>query len=199
MSITIAEFLVLSEQENLYNKRYFEDFCRKHDIRTREGETRFCAIFPEEGYVIKIPRMMSNVMDYCQKEIENYELAKSYCVERVLLPIEFVHENAVGCKLYKQPICTTSVSSLSCKEVDRLIRKTKNLDKSLIVEKINCGIFWSKLDKLWLSRVLQLYGKNFCKSFEKWTHKAKVNDLHDSNVGFLNGKPVILDYAGYHF
>ena len=68
--------------------------------------------------------------------------------------------------------------------------RSKALQKS-----INNLYDWT--DREWYARVLQLYGKKFLKSFEKFSQEVRLNDLHDGNIGWRNGKPIILDYAGY--
>ena len=53
------------------------------------------------------------------------------------------------------------------------------------------------MDDTWYARVLQLYGKKFLASFEQFSNEVQLNDLHNGNIGWRNGRPIILDYAGY--
>lgn len=53
------------------------------------------------------------------------------------------------------------------------------------------------LDKTWVAMVISLYGKKTCKSLCNFIISHKINDLHDANVGYKNGRPVILDFSGY--
>ena len=53
------------------------------------------------------------------------------------------------------------------------------------------------LDNTWVAMAISLYGKKTCKSLCEFIIKHKINDLHDANVGYKNGRPVILDFSGY--
>ena len=53
-------------------------------------------------------------------------------------------------------------------------------------------------DDLWTARAYQIYGKKFMKKFAELTNTYGINDLHQGNTGYLNNRPVLLDFAGYH-
>lgn len=162
------------------------------------GETRWCIISKDWDFVLKIPRLENVSQDYCEIEVKNFERAKAYRVEKLLLPTEFLTENPHGVKIYKQARYDSAAADLDwdterdmCKELRRVVN-LKIMNK--IVNNIYDG---HRIKDVWLYRVYQLYGKNFLRSFEQWTHDCQVNDLHGGNVGYLHGKPIILDYAGY--
>ena len=137
-------------------------------------------------------------VNYCDIEAHNYEIAKKYRVEKVLLPLEFLTETKVGCLFYVQPMYTCAQCEM--KRADALIleKRLGVLVRKPIVDKVRKGCVDRGISRTWTARMVQLYGKKFARSFEAWTKECKVNDLHSSNVGWLNGKPIILDYAGYH-
>lgn len=172
-------------------------------FESASGESRYAVWTKNWDFVIKIPRYGYAEEDYCALEVHNYERAKVYGVERICLPIEKYFETSSGISLYKQTRYSFSTSDAFSREK----RYQKYLNKRNSPVALNgsmayrvqreCYEGW-RIDERWIGRVLQLYGKKFCRSLEKWTHENKINDLHNSNTGWLNNKPILLDYAGYH-
>ena len=163
------------------------------------GETRYAVIFKHDNFVLKIPRYGNCAEDYCQAEIRAYESAKKFRVERVLLPIELYHTTTTGIAIYKQPKYSFSTSDGDYnRNYDSYLNRRNIPQHRPIVRKItNECCDGGRISRRWMARVLQLYGKKFCRSFEAWTNENQINDLHNSNTGWLNNKPIILDYAGY--
>lgn len=50
----------------------------------------------------------------------------------------------------------------------------------------------------WVKMGILLYGYKKMRALEKFTSKHRINDLHLGNLGYLNKKPIILDFCGYH-
>lgn len=178
-----------------------DEFANNHrrHIVISSGETRYAIIFKRDDFVLKIPRYGNCQEDYCQAEIRAYESAKKFHVERVLLPIELYHTTTTGISIYKQPkySFSTSDGTYNCNYSAYLSNRNTPEHKP-IIHKITRECYdGRRISKQWMARVLQLYGKKFCRSFEAWTMENNVNDLHNSNTGWLDNKPIILDYAGY--
>ena len=163
------------------------------------GETRYAVIFKHDNFVLKIPRYGNCAEDYCQAEIRAYESAKKFRVERILLPIELYHTTSTGIAIYKQPKYSFSTSDGDYNlNYDTYLSRRNIPNHTSIVRKITNECYdGGRISRRWMARVLQLYGKKFCRSFEAWTNENQINDLHNSNTGWLNNKPIILDYAGY--
>lgn len=161
------------------------------------GETRWCFWFDDCDMVIKIPRFdHGRDFDYCQRELHNYEKARIYRVERILLPIEYIGEYG-AVRVYLQPRFTYSHDDMSAGKHNTLRKKLNNIPNRSKALTSSLNNLYSWVDREWYARVLQLYGKKFLASFEKFSIEAKLNDLHDGNIGWRNGRPIILDYAGY--
>ena len=173
--------------------------CHSRDIAISSGETRYAVVFKHNNFVLKIPRYGYCNEDYCQAEIRAYESAKAYRVECILLPIELYYTTTTGISVYKQPKYSFSTSDGEYNlGYNKYLSRRNTPTHSPILTKIadECRDGY-RISNLWMARVLQLYGKKFCRSFETWTIENNVNDLHNSNTGWLNNKPIILDYAGY--
>jgi len=171
----------------------------RRDIIITSGETRYAVIFKYNNFVLKIPRYEYCKEDYCQAEIRAYESAKKFRVERILLPIELYYTTTTGISIYKQPKYSFSTSDGEYNlGYDGYLNHRNIPTRCPIVRKITdeCRD-GDRISRRWMARVLQLYGKKFCRSFEAWTMENNVNDLHNSNTGWLDNKPIILDYAGY--
>ena len=161
------------------------------------GETRWCFWFDDCDMVIKIPRFDNGRdFDYCQRELHNYEKARIYRVERILLPIDYIGEYG-AVRVYLQPRFTYSHDDMSDGKHNTLRKKLNNIPNRSKVLARSLNNLYSWVDREWYARVLQLYGKKFLASFEKFSRDARLNDLHDGNIGWRNGRPIILDYAGY--
>lgn len=171
----------------------------RREVSISSGETRYAVIFKHADFVLKIPRYGYCTEDYCQAEIHAYESAKKFHVERILLPIELYHTTSTGIAIYKQPKYSFSTSEGEYNRCynDYLNRRNTPYHKSIIHKVTNECYDGCRISRQWMARVLQLYGKKFCRSFEAWTMENHVNDLHNSNTGWLDNKPIILDYAGY--
>ena len=190
-----------ADDDEIGNRLYeFADNHRR-DIIISFGETRYAVVFKRDNFVLKMPRYgYENCKeDYCQAEIRAYESAKKFRVERILLPIELYHTTTTGIAIYKQPKYSFSTGD---GEYNRcydsyLNRRNTPYHKPIIRKVTNECYDGCRISRQWMARVLQLYGKKFCRSFEAWTMENNVNDLHNSNTGWLDNKPIILDYAGY--
>lgn len=164
------------------------------------GESRFAVWHKDWDFVLKIPRYGYATIDFCQREVDNYREAFAYGVERICLPIEHVYTTPSGIRIYKQKrydFCTSD--GLDSKINYRHYLRKRNVPRD---EKITAVVIGGchqgyRINAYWIARMVQLYGKKFAKSFEQWTRDCRINDLHDFNTGWLDNKPILLDYAGF--
>ena len=164
------------------------------DLKFHTGATRCCFTCSDWNYVIKFDLYKKGT--YCQTELRNYERAKFYRVEQVLLPVERHAILDNGIEIYFQTPYTSSYSNCS-KDVARELEKAKDAMNRKLFNRMCASMNYDIADR-WVARVVQLYGKKFLKSFQEWRKECEVNDLHRGNIGFLGNRPIILDYAGYH-
>jgi len=173
----------------------FGKFAAEQGWKSASGATKFCYIIPDADFVIKFCRNNKRHNE-CEQEAKAYQSGKKYGIERVLLETRFVYESPNGTRFFMQPKISESHNRISRKTRQKAIRINKTV-RPKMCEKIRCGMYYDGLDRNWLSMVISLYGKRFCRSLEQWSKENRVNDLHNANIGYVKGKPVILDYSGY--
>lgn len=168
-------------------------------LNTGCGATRFVCWDNDWGTVLKINLSAEYNNDYCAFEASNYEEARAMGIEAILLPTTRIAEIGNGDFIYTQPRFTCELAALSRDERNRLEKLSKKVTAGKIYGRSLSHCYdGRRIHYLWYARAYQLYGKKFMKRFEEWTNQFKVGDLHNHNVGFLNGKPILLDYAGYY-
>ena len=175
---------------------YLEECADALGCDFNNGASRFAFIFHEEEIVFKFPFYYRTKIDYCEIELDHYEEAKQYGIEKILLPIYYMGITAEGIPVYLQPMFTKAECDLHYYERDEIDNKI-NVPKSF-VDKVRRNCRDSFTPRTWTGRAIQIYGKKFMRKFERWTIECDVNDLHGGNVGYLNKQPVIIDYAGYY-
>jgi len=165
------------------------------------GSTKLVIIMDDENYVIKIPfhgeykdyyvgaPTSEDYWDYCQAEEERYENAPIVIKSR-LAKTELIYETKNGIRLYSQPKCS-------------IANNTHCTTKSQKTAKFFYD-WWGRGTHLpinhvdWLNTYIDYYGLDSLKAFFKALIKEDWDDdLRDVNIGFLNGRPVLVDYSSF--
>ena len=198
---TIEEIIELLNQQ-FCGEIFYDDiseFAHKYHLRFDAGETRYCIFDPKWDRVLKIPRFENVSDDYSALEVQNYEYAKKIGVDKILLPTGYLTTLRNGCPIYWQTKFTCSHSGLNFHEERNLNNRWNKYYRSPVYLKVKKAMPQDRCYRdEWLFRAYQLYGKQFFKKLCKFFEDNYIDDLHANNVGWLNGKPIILDYAGYH-
>lgn len=196
--MTIKEFIHEMEYAtcDITDCSEFIRFCGRLDVECAYGASRMCAIFPKEQKVLKIVRN-DVCRDYCEMEADYYRKAKELGIAEMLLPIELFAVIGDNIRVYVQPMFSYSVENLPYKVQRSLMEKYGKATHSKVYRKICQGFFSDCPSSVWLGAAITLYGKKSLRLLEKWTKENRINDLHSGNCGFLNGKPILLDYGGY--
>lgn len=172
-----------------------EKFAYSGEYVVSWGATRVCIFKSSWDFVLKMEKD-NRQTDYCALEAYHYDMAKKYNVQRILLPIEKIASFENGIKVYRQTKYSTGWcdrehrDKVMFKKAFVSMQNSKQFHK--IMESVNDQIAYE-----WVARTIQLYGKKFMFSFEQWLNEYEINDLHIGNIGMLNSRPILLDYAGY--
>lgn len=171
------------------------------------GATK-CVIIPENtDYVIKIPFTGTvddwydkdeyhefeygedddRPWDYCMNEVLRYQRAKEAGMEGF-----FAETRLIGYKdgfpIYVQEKCVCARADKKRDSKYSLEEKNKTLDLTS----------YSGIDVIWLTDVRMMYGDEVCKEFVDYVDENEWNDdLRASNLGYKDGRPVVIDYSSY--
>lgn len=156
----------------------------------RFGATRGCFI-PEEynpSFIFKFD-LADLWEEYCENEREIYQKAKAQGLEKCFAKIQ-KFDKIYNTWLYK------------CEYVDKLEENApfkplseEELNKLLTIESSHQG--GRRPPSSWASRFIEYHGADTYDKFLTFINAHGVNDLHTSNIGYIKGRPVVLDYAGF--
>jgi hypothetical protein len=187
--------------ENGILESEFEEWVNDHfpELHYSFGATRFVIWDDSWRSVLKMNLSAEyDEVDYCQLEVSNYQEACEMGIEKILLETRKLADIGNGDGIYIQTRYDSDYSRLSASQKQKLERMTRKIVQCVIFERSkNLCYDNHRISDLWYARAYQMYGKQFMKRFEEWTVRFKIGDLHRHNVGFLNGQPILLDYAGY--
>ena len=133
--------------------------------------------------------------DYCRTEEVMYQRAVAAGVEKYLLETKKIGE-INGYPIYVQEkcvsFCKSSVKTPTNKEK---VASRNNLEDNNIYAEVLSSVFcfYCYLDII--------NGEDTYESFGRFNNFAEeyLSDIHNGNIGFnICGKPVILDYSGFH-
>lgn len=140
-------------------------------------------------WVVKIP-FSEMQEDYCALEEKYYKEAVAHCVQEAFAETfcigDYILEDS-KCKIYLMVRADTDeeeiMSYSSSSSYDSDSSTSSYYDSCINEEVVNCLCNFFSCE--FIDRVI-----GFCEEF-------LINDVHDSNVGFCNGRPLIIDYSGY--
>lgn len=174
---------------------------RKHgynDIKVADGASKICLIFPNTSFVVK---WSTYGYEEAMREVEVYQKAIDAHLEKFFPKTAFlVKLNDVNFVVQEKIDVTVNGLDFRTRQHFQKISKTA-LDK--IVYKMErqfkraARYCQRDLDPVWAKMALVLYGKRTCKALCDFIIENKINDLHESNIGYKNNRPIILDFSGY--
>lgn len=202
----------LTDEKN-FTSFYIEDFIDSIDPQIVPdydfvyGSTKLVIIPKDRDYVVKIPFNDNEKAlvyypdtdqendrygwDYCEVEQEIYQIAKEHNFEQFFLPIESLTDGYSPYPVYIQ------------KKVEVLDETDRSQERYSSVEsKKRVKVFrkLTKIDINWKAALLDALGSlSKLREFFHFLEKYGISDdLYNFNVGYCDGKPVILDYGGYN-
>lgn len=164
------------------------------------GASKLVLIFPE--FVIKIPfrynwddeliganSQNGECWDYCAVELEQYEFAEQNGFAEFFAAVEYLG------KVNGHPIYFQELADIYCmRGSDSTEAEVEEFEES--DESNQCG--WLDLDSYWRCDVLKYYGKEKYKAFINYIADTNIEDLHSGNIGYINSRPVLIDFSGWN-
>lgn len=187
--------------------------CYKKEFTYDNGASKGVLIFKNLDFVIKIPFIgtfeideereydgeslqeffgaegRDSCWDYCSVEKERYQYAEIDGVEMCLAKTKLL-TTIQDHPIYIQEYATMyNYGSSSCHSAE---------DKST-VEKICADKHYNCFHTEWLSDVFSFFGEKIFYKLLSWIDTYEVNDLHANNLGYIHGRPVLVDYSGWNY
>ena len=205
---------MMTERENIINllktldinSRYdawgVDSILHEHgynDIKVAAGASKICLIFPNTSFVVK---WSTYGYEEAMREVEVYQKAVDAHLEKFFPKTTFlVKLNDVN--FVMQEKIDVAVNDLDFRTRQRFQKISKTaLDKIVykMERQFKRATRYCKrdLDPVWAKMALVLYGKRTCKALCDFIIENKINDLHESNIGYKNNRPIILDFSGYN-
>lgn len=184
-----------------FNEKY------KKPFKTASGASKGVLIFPDFGFVIKIPFIFCdgdemcgaqdgvNAWDYCSQEACRYEMAEEEGFGDIFLETDLLGE-VNNHPIYIQPYAEV-LSKIDGSEYDSKHRSGTDMDRTFVKE-IDDAENYDTLNSMWEADLLVRYGIEKFKSFKKYIKDNWINDLRDENIGYIGKNPVLIDYAGFN-
>lgn len=168
------------------------------DFHISDGASKICFVFHNTNFVLK---WSTNDDGEAMQEVYYYEEAKLARLAQFFPKTEhFFSYNGVDFVVQeKVQMQAGDVWGDSAVRFNRIAKTVspKMVDK--VQKDLNKVTGYTRhINTLWIACVLSLYGKKATKALCKFVQEHDINDLHGSNVGFMNNKPIILDFSGYH-
>lgn len=176
----------------------------RDEVRVYSGASKLCLDFVHENFVIKWTRYGSRYeADEAFAEVQIYEKAMREGLQFFFPPTElFATINNI--KFVRQEKIDNAVCQISPAEEKKYVHQSRTASDHICekiqkcFDKVADGNYTRTLDKTWAKMALVFYGKKAVKSLCNFVIENGINDLHENNIGYKNGRPVILDFSGYN-
>lgn len=174
------------------------------NVRMGEGASKNCIILKDYDFVIKWTSYPD--MGRPDPTVQEANIYNRACDSGVggFFPKTVYLGTYKGCPMVAQEKIDFSAQRVPRDRIDDYIRITRTVNRSTVKKMQTCFNkacgkrgYSRILDKMWASMVVSLYGKRAAKALCDFLIRENINDLHESNIGYKNNRPVILDFCGY--
>lgn len=177
----------------------FEEACDNNNIKIAHGLTKFVLFF--DDFVIKIPfkgnystwvsndnedRYNPYSINHCEYEVDVYDALCSREIGFLLCPTVYIGQLG-AVKLYAQPKCEPFT-------YDKHSPSEQSYNMTEEFDYYECTADDDD--------VVALFAEEFgydAPNILDMLDEEGIRDVHQGNVGFLNGKLIIFDFCGYHY
>lgn len=195
---TTDEWITQSLVDDLRNKAVAEPIGK---VDVADGASKVCLIFKNFPFVIKW-----NTGDYdeAMKEVSIYQDAVAQGLGFLFPKTEFFYEHNGVSFVLQEKIDCSAYDAMDRADYAKTINRITRTPTSKIYAKMQREFnkasqqYQRTLNEPWAKMVISLYGKKVAKSLCQFVVANNINDLHSSNVGYKNFRPIILDFSGYY-
>lgn len=166
--------------------------CARRQNWTEYSNNEYCDFTgAEECPNTYLQKKLNNEWDYCEAEKWLYEKAKEEDVEVCFAETRLLGY-VDGYPIYTQPIAAIYADCYTT------TRKSHTAEEKISTQeackKINGWCF----NVEWLTDFIIYFGDDMFQKFMAFIKKYGISDLHNGNVGYVSGVPVLVDYSGYN-
>jgi hypothetical protein len=86
----------------------------------------------------------------------------------------------------------------SCWDVGTALIKDEDIKKAKTAISKTSYDAVDELPYHWILNFIKLYGEKEFLRLCLFLEEEGINDLHEKNVGYIDGRPVLFDYSGYY-
>jgi hypothetical protein len=154
-------------------------YCYEYDRNTEEEKEEFTKYHCSRTL---------NGWDYCEKEVETYSLAEKAGVDYYFAKTEligYVHSYPI----YKQQYV---------EETNAYEREDYSEQEAKITAKACQDKKFHSINSIWLSNAVAIYGTQSLIKLIDFIKDNSIYDLHESNIGYHEKKPIIFDYSDFN-
>lgn len=175
---------------------------KKDFVTVHGGASKVCLDFSHENFVIKWTGETRGDYDEAMEEVEIYQKAVNAGLA-VFFPATELFATINGVHFVKQEKVDFCVGETPYHKEKKYAYQSRTASDR-IVKKMQlsfnraCGHRYSRsLNTTWAKMALVVFGKKLVKSLCEFIIENGINDLHESNIGYKDNLPVILDFSGY--
>lgn len=129
--------------------------------------------------------------DYCAAEAEFYDMARDNQIAFAFAKTEFLGFCGDH-PIYIQEKCSMFYEDSSSRDYDK--RTEKDYETVTSLEK---ALDFFEFDADWTLDFLIYWGEECFKQLVKFIKNMEIRDLHNGNIGYRNGAPVVVDYSSF--
>lgn len=176
----------------------------RSDVRVHSGASKICLDFVHENFVIKWTCNGSRYeADEALAEVKIYEQAVKQGIQ-FFFPSTELFATINGINFVLQEKIDFSIDHISYLQEKKYVHQSRTGSDRICNKMQKCfdkagdGSYARQLNKTWAKMALVLYGKKAVKHLCGFVVEHGINDLHESNLGYKNDRPIILDFSGYN-
>jgi hypothetical protein len=174
----------------------YDIISNRKDISRAEGASKYVIVFSNKEYVLKWSEDDSVLM-----ESVIYDRAVDKGISFLFPETIFLGEfNSIYYSIQQK--IDYSAANIPAKDRSKYAKMAKTVTED-IFRKMENGFqvpnchYNRDLHRTWAKVFISLYGKAIAKKLCTFIQENRINDLHASNIGFCNYKPILLDFCGY--
>lgn len=188
---------LLKKEDGIVFSRWY-DYYGISDIEEVEsfhivsGASRAVIFFDDMDYVVKIPFSGAGDCSLCKKEVKLFLLASDCNMEKMFAECDYLGSYNVldiDNQDYQVEMYIMKKAQVDEFKVERISEEQET--------SFNYDGDWNESDRNVIKNFEHFYGIELTEELIEWLIYNGINDIHESNMGFIDGMPVLIDYAGY--